>query len=1032
MIAFNLSKAGQRALIMVLASLVISACQITQQVPANGYIVSSSGMYDCAEGETCIIDVVNGAGFSDTFTAVANPGYRFVAWQQADKYLCGGSSAACALVDVPGSLTDQDLELFLAPIFEEDPDYEADPQAFFEQNIAGPVVGNICVACHVEGGVASITPMLFQPGSVEDTAAANFASMVAYLQADSGNGERMLDKVRGVAHGGGPQLSGDSTEFQNLATFIGMVSECGDACDVSSGGEFFEGLALASPERTLRRASILLAGRLPSEAEYEQAESGDEGLREALRGLMSGDTFHDFLIRGANDRLFTDGFFNGLFLTVADSNWDFYPLLASKQYDMLSAGQEEAWWEWSSDMYFGMTRSPLELIAYVVENDLPYSEILTADYMMQNPQLAEIFRADIDFDSDSPFEFKPGANRGQIFQTPENITEYFEGFGVLIHAHGDFIDYPVAGILNSPAFLSRYPTTDTNRNRARARWTFYHFLDFDIEKSAGRTTDPEALADTNNPTMNNANCTVCHQIMDPVAGAFQNYGNESYYRQSWEGMDSLSDAYKWPSDGETLYEWGDTWYRDMRTPGFEGTDAPSADNSLQWLAEQITEDDRFYSASVKFWWPSVMGVDALLAPEESSDADFDQKLRAFEQQSADIGDIASEFAEHRNLKDMLVDVLMSPWFRAQSSAEALSEERQTELADLGDGVLLTPKALENKTEALTGIAWGKYEADWDYDGVYSNLGDRFRIYYGGIDSNGITTRARELTSLMSNVATGQAVDLACPTVILDFARGDEDRLMFDGISKLDTPVSDASQPFEVSSNNTNTANTFELTVDMDSTARLISVSFDNDWYDETIGDRNIIFKTLRIYNASGDLVSDINWGTALEQEGGFATSGGQWEDYWYMWGAGSVGLSFTPPGSGSYRIVVEAYADLAGPDLPQGNIIVELAEAGASSAGSSLLRGKLVQMHERLLGESLSPDSEEIGHSYDLLVELWESRRATGNQWAHNWPFESCNIPVENYWDVDRSAEFSDPAYMLGTWADMMVYFLTDYKFLHE
>ena len=86
--------------------------------------------------------------------------------------------------------------------------------------------------------------------------------------------------------------------------------------------------------------------------------------------------------------------------------------------------------------------------------------------------------------------------------------------------------FPHAGILNTKVFLQRYPSTATNRNRARSRWTYYHFLGVDIEKSAPRTTDPVALADTDNPTLNNPACTVCHTIMDPVAGAFQNYGDE--------------------------------------------------------------------------------------------------------------------------------------------------------------------------------------------------------------------------------------------------------------------------------------------------------------------------------------------------------------------------------------------------------------------------------------------------------------------------------------------------------------------------
>ena len=100
-------------------------------------------------------------------------------------------------------------------------------------------------------------------------------------------------------------------------------------------------------------------------------------------------------------------------------------------------------------------------------------------------------------------------------------------------------EWPHAGILNTFAFLQRYPTTPTNRNRARSRWTYYHFLGVDIEKSASRTTDPVALADKDNPTLKNTACTVCHKVLDPVAGAFQNYGQNGAYRQAWGGLDSL-------------------------------------------------------------------------------------------------------------------------------------------------------------------------------------------------------------------------------------------------------------------------------------------------------------------------------------------------------------------------------------------------------------------------------------------------------------------------------------------------------------
>ena len=64
---------------------------------------------------------------------------------------------------------------------------------------------------------------------------------------------------------------------------------------------------MASPARTLRRAAILFAGRLPTQAELDAVSDGEEAsLRTTIRGLMSGDAFHEFLITASNDRLLTD------------------------------------------------------------------------------------------------------------------------------------------------------------------------------------------------------------------------------------------------------------------------------------------------------------------------------------------------------------------------------------------------------------------------------------------------------------------------------------------------------------------------------------------------------------------------------------------------------------------------------------------------------------------------------------------------------------------------------------------------------
>ena len=591
-------------------------------------------------------------------------------------------------------------------------------------------------------------------------------------------------------------------------------------------------------------------------------------------------------------------------------------------------------------MQYGARRAPLELIAHVVENDLPYTEILTADYIMANPWTARAYGASTRFDDpDDIHEFRPSRimnyyRMGDGFKAESDPVLQV---GRILDPGPLHTDYPHAGILNTNAFLKRYPSTATNRNRARARWTYYHFLGLDVEKSASRTTDPVALADTNNPTMRNPACTVCHSVLDPVAGAFQNYGDVGYYKDKWGGMDSLDELYKegkvaaqavqaeswedretlvWPltlvagtetlrvlyandfwdeeteedgliwldrltvvdaqgdvilsqefedmevpvkpwgdtcgevaynpatgrHDNDHLFLWsggrdcaffidveipndgayevevvawsngyyeqygndgfarlsvsandyqvGDTWYRDMRIPGFNGKTAPNPDNSVQWLARQIVADPRFAEATVKFWWPAIMGSEVARPPAREGDADFEGRLLAATAQGAEVTRLADGFRRGfsgsrytYNLKDLLVEIAMSEWFRADAVTDT-DPIRRVALHDAGARRLLTPEELARKTAAITGFQWERsadarpYENRWP-----SALTSDYRLLYGGIDSDGVSERGRDVTSVMAGVAKRHAVQVSCPVVLRElYLLPETERRLFAGIS----------------------------------------------------------------------------------------------------------------------------------------------------------------------------------------------------------------------------------------------------------
>ena len=447
------------------------------------------------------------------------------------------------------------------------PPDQASAAEVFGQHISAPVVQTKCIDCHVANGLSGHTRLVFvRPTDTPDHEARNLAVFESFLAsvANEGGGSYVLNKIQGVGHGGGVQVSPGADDFANMQSFLSLLGEELDPSAPVTAETLFDTAILASPRRTLRRAALIFAGRIPTNEEYAAVEAGDDTvLRATIRGLMEGPQFHEFLIRASNDRLLTDRPSEPL-LNRGGYFVDYVNELYRRRKIAVTIDSQRAWddyYNWGNSVDHGVTRAPLELIAYVVENDLPYTEILTADYILANPMAAAVYGASTRFDDPTdPYEFKPSKivtyyREGEGYK---DEYDYVVGARRVINPGTLITDYPHAGILNTTIFLQRYPSTVTNRNRARARWTYYHFLGLDVEKAASRTTDPIALADTNNPTLHNPACTVCHSVLDPVAGAFQNYGDVGYYKDQWHGIDSLDPYYK-DNTGPELFVRSEAW-----------------------------------------------------------------------------------------------------------------------------------------------------------------------------------------------------------------------------------------------------------------------------------------------------------------------------------------------------------------------------------------------------------------------------------------------------------------------------------------
>jgi hypothetical protein len=639
---------------------------------------------------------------------------------------------------------------------------------YFFQRVWTPILTD-CINCHNSAGLAAATDHVLQPATVSGYLDHNFNVLKNYAAITDGKigRELLLSKPQGIDHAGGQRLgiTPDSLHYEHLEALIARfdtpVEDCGARPD------FWEGVSFLDDVETLNKAAIVLAGRRPTASEQaDVAAGGDVELRRTLRGMLDGTEFESFVRETVNDHLLTDKFLihqsNAFGVLQGDYQ---YPDLYER-IEVLRAiyGDDEAWAAWASTNR-ALAREPLELFVYVAKNDRPYTEVVTADYFIVNPWSNSVYRGGADFGNDWGEEnWKRGTNRG--YRLP---------------------NYPHAGVLSSPMFLNRFPSTATNRNRARARWIYKFFLAFDIEASAPRLVDPAEIDETSNPTMNNPNCTVCHATLDPLAGALQDFGDLGIY------LENNSDSLPWSYKQTDLYRSGDRWYRDMRAPGFNGANVPASelDNSIAWLGTQIAADPRFARGATEFWYKGVFGREPVGRPTDPSQSDYAPRLAAYAAQNDEFDAIATKFRAGTagtgrngayNLKDLLVEIAASRVFRATSVGSA-NARRLIELDGFGMSRLLTPEQLNRKFESTTGQVWAR---SWDEE--EPDLLGRYRIFYGGIDSAGITKRAAELNALMSTVPQRLSFEMACPLAVVEFSASANDRLLFPFVEPDDLPT----------------------------------------------------------------------------------------------------------------------------------------------------------------------------------------------------------------------------------------------------
>jgi hypothetical protein len=633
----------------------------------------------------------------------------------------------------------------------------------FVSGVWSKVVSQECLKCHKVGGDAEDSDFVMRDptkelGDAREQAMRhNLAAFVKMAREIKDGESRLLLKAQGrIKHGGKEVVKPGSAASKALEDYITHVTAPPGA-DVAkaraaakNAPPFFDGIVMLDDSRLLRRATLSLAGRLPTAAEMATIKrDGLQAVPALLDAVMKEQAFYDRLREGFND----------IFLTVgADGNpdqnvlsYDHFPTRQwYAKHDLTHIADEKerrkAGYKLADDYRDALRGEPMKLVEYIVRNDRPFTEIVTADYIMVSPYTSRGYGIFEEVkgqfkNTEDPFEYIPVKIKALKGRNKQQDQESATGF------------YPHAGLLSTFQYLCRYPTTETNRNRLRARMYYQHFLGVDVLELAARVTDAAAVtAKYKVPTMEASECVVCHKTLDPVASLFQDY-----WRFAAEGI------YGKRKGG---------WFEDMFQAGFEGDDMPAPERwrSLPWLGEHTAKDPRFAMAMVEHACYILTGRRALLPPKGLDDPLFDAKQRAYVAQRKQIEDIAARFAKNGfNFKNVLKDWIASDFYRADGLASvAATPERQAELDDIGIVRLLAPEQVERKVAAIFGRPWGRLEG-------------QLAMLYGGIDSKEVTERAADPSGAIGAIQRIMSNDVACKEVALDFSRPPAERRLFPGI-----------------------------------------------------------------------------------------------------------------------------------------------------------------------------------------------------------------------------------------------------------
>ncbi|MBJ80452.1 MAG: hypothetical protein CMH60_03965 [Myxococcales bacterium] len=609
-------------------------------------------------------------------------------------------------------------------------------------------------------------------------------------------------------HMGGTILDKDDSNFENLKTLAQLLLDGTDFSTpwtdvVYNPYEHVDVLETES-EKALRRIEQTLLGRLPNTEEIDTMY--ENGLQASVDAMLDDDAFLTtlkrwyedlFLVNDYNRTSSTKTFCSTAITTGralrllggngSDDN-DYFPNrywpLRTPAQDTCDVNEEDQEDQESvdlsntvSDEVLALFSDPhstaatsvlmrsnraiaqeaLDLISYVVNNNNPLTDILTADYTVVNPFSAVVYNAQGRFTNLAEMSAQDFVDQLEElgFDMPDDCIDLVDG-GCDNLKDDDFIEIQVeransdgaalgvmhAGVLSAPIFLARQPTDGGNRNRHRAYNFFKNFRGLDLFEDF----QEPPLDFASGSVTENSSCTSCHRNHDAIAAGFRDFDNDGRYRPSHLGG-------------------AEGWYTNQFPQGFAGNTMDMAEeNPLRWLATEVTEaqdgQEGFAKATVEQLYKQLFGEDLLKLPKDSQAPNYAQDFARYSQQEEQLNSWKTFFIENVfDIKALIKEMVLSDAFLTAGlsndfcSVYPTDEESCAELAaataGLGVSYMLSPEQLSTKVAERLDVS--------------ISLSSYWTLY-GGINSqylHGVTKRNGDATGLKYNIAVKMADEAAC-------------------------------------------------------------------------------------------------------------------------------------------------------------------------------------------------------------------------------------------------------------------------------